>query len=317
MDAGQERRDSWMVSYIDILTLILTLFVLLLVLQPKHESAASRQIPEPDGFSSLASVEPRLVELMRDEEIEAGGSIDLTGTVFQGLERAPSAEFGVETVAVAVEPANYIENIRTLRSAAMGALMQPQPSPESGIGKMNLDTPTWATAALGKTFDIPNIHLPANHSEHPRSIGLEKLLAKLTKYNLGGQLKVSQVSEDVRLEMSDQILFAEGSAQLKREGQRLLNELAQVLLEHRGVISVEGHTDNRPISSIQFPSNWELSSGRATTVTRHLIDCGLDPIKLRAVGYADTRPLDSNATTQGRMRNRRVSLVLTPHRSNY
>ena len=126
---------------------------------------------------------------------------------------------------------------------------------------------------------------------------------------------MSQVSEDVHLEVSDKILFAEGSAQLKREGQRLLNELAQVLLQHRGVISVEGHTDNRPISSIQFPSNWELSSGRATTVTRHLIDRGLDPIKLRAVGYADTRPLDSNTTSKGRMRNRRVSLILTPHRS--
>lgn len=301
MDAGQERRDSWMLSYIDILTLILTLFVLLLVLQPKYESSASGQIPELEGLSSLASVEPRLIELIRDEEIEAGGSVDLTGKVYQGLERAPSVEFGVEAVVVAVEPADYIENIRTLPSAAIGAFMQPQLSPESGVGKMHLDT--------------TNIRLPANHTEHPRSIGLETLLAKLSKHNLVGRLKVSQVSEDVHLEVSDKILFAEGSAQLKREGQRLLNELAQVLLQHRGVISVEGHTDNRPISSIQFPSNWELSSGRATTVTRHLIDRGLDPIKLRAVGYADTRPLDSNATRKGRMRNRRVSLILTPHRS--
>ena len=62
---------------------------------------------------------------------------------------------------------------------------------------------------------------------------------------------------------------------------------------------------------MQFPSNWELSSGRATSVTRYLIDHGLDPEKLRAVGYADTRPLDSNITSEGRTRNRRVSLVLT------
>ena len=190
--------------------------------------------------------------------------------------------------------------------------MQPQRSPESEPGKMNLDTPTLATASLGSTFGTPIIPVQANQSERPRPNDLETLLEKLNKYNLVGQLKVSQVSEGVHLEVSDKILFAEGSVQLKREGQSLLSELAQVLLQHRGVISVEGHTDNRPISSIQFPSNWELSSSRATTVTRHLINRGLDPTRLRAVGYADTRPLDTNSTSEGRTRNRRVSLILTP-----
>jgi chemotaxis protein MotB len=306
-----------MLSYIDILTLMLTLFVLLLVLQPKHETSVSGPIPELEGLLSLTSVEPGFVELMRDEELEVGGSVDLTEEAYQGPELAPSAESGVTRAEGAVESASYIENLRTLPSAAIGAFMQPRRSSESGFGKMNLDVPTWATAAFGKTIDIRNIDLSANHAEHPRSTGLEELREKLTKHDLAGRLKVSQISEDVHLEMSDQILFAEGSARLKSEGQRLLNALAQVLSDHRGVISVEGHTDDRPISSLQFPSNWELSSGRATTVTRHLIDRGLDPIKLRAVGYADTRPLDSNATSKGRMRNRRVSLILTPHRSDY
>jgi chemotaxis protein MotB len=73
---------------------------------------------------------------------------------------------------------------------------------------------------------------------------------------------------------------------------------------------VEGHTDNVPIASAQYPSNWELSTDRATTVVRYLITEGVNRARLGAVGYADLHPLDSNATAAGRARNRRVEIVL-------
>ena len=75
-------------------------------------------------------------------------------------------------------------------------------------------------------------------------------------------------------------------------------------------IVVEGHTDNVPISSAQFPSNWELSTARATTVVRFLISRGLDRNRLSASGYADLHPIASNATAAGRELNRRVEIVL-------
>ncbi|MGZ4266752.1 MAG: OmpA/MotB family protein, partial [Solirubrobacteraceae bacterium] len=75
-------------------------------------------------------------------------------------------------------------------------------------------------------------------------------------------------------------------------------------------ITVEGHTDNVPISSSQYPSNWELSTDRATTVVRYLIAKGVNRERLGAVGYADLHPIASNATTAGRARNRRVEIVL-------
>ncbi len=186
--------------------------------------------------------------------------------------------------------------------------------PETGTSKTTLDHQTSGTWPLAKKIDGAAMHPLADRVEYPQSDSLEALVSELKKRDLDSRLKVAQVAEGVHLEVSEKILFAKASAQLKREGQILLNDLAQVLLQHRGMISVEGHTDDRPISNTQFPSNWELSSGRATSVTRYLIGHGLDPEKLRAVGYADTRPLDSNTTSEGRMRNRRVSIVLTPAR---
>jgi chemotaxis protein MotB len=78
---------------------------------------------------------------------------------------------------------------------------------------------------------------------------------------------------------------------------------------------VEGHSDNQPINTRQFPSNWELSTRRATSVLRALVRDGVDQERLRAVGYADTRPLKPNSTPQGRAANRRVELILQiqPH----
>ena len=138
-----------------------------------------------------------------------------------------------------------------------------------------------------------------------------RFIARLADTNLSDRVKVTQVHEGVHLEVRDNILFAQGSAELKPEGTTLLEDLASILLDQGGIISVEGHTDDRPISNQRFPSNWELSSGRATTVTRYLIEKGLDPQRLRAVGYGDTRPVESNATAEGRARNRRVALIVT------
>jgi chemotaxis protein MotB len=80
-------------------------------------------------------------------------------------------------------------------------------------------------------------------------------------------------------------------------------------------VSVEGHSDNQPINTRQFPSNWELSTSRATSVLRALMRDGVKQERLRAVGYADTRPLKPNSTPQGRAANRRVELILQiqPH----
>ena len=111
--------------------------------------------------------------------------------------------------------------------------------------------------------------------------------------------------------LTDKLLFDSGSDTLQPAGLPLLEEISHLLnVDQKHPITVEGNTDNQPIQSSQFPSNWELSTDRATTVVRYLIAHGVQDQRLSAAGYADLHPLASNATATGRARNRRVDIVL-------
>lgn len=303
---GQGRRESWMLSYIDILTLLLTLFVLLLVLQPKHDSQS------PEGLPHLARLAPLPPTLFQQEPLEpapnnpSAALPSLIDLIEQDLEQEITAETGTAAISTFIATGSAVELSETdsllvaeaFDPAMIASLLGLEPAPPPD--------PVADPVAADSAGPAPQPLQPVN----PTSTAFSNLLADLNARDLDSRLRVSQIAEGVHLEVRDNILFAQGSDRLKAEGRHLLDSLASVLSGHRGVISVEGHTDNRPISSRRFPSNWELSSGRATTVTRYLISNGLDAARLRAVGYADTRPLESNDSTQGRARNRRVSLIL-------
>ncbi|WGI25571.1 OmpA family protein [Halomonas alkaliantarctica] len=123
-------------------------------------------------------------------------------------------------------------------------------------------------------------------------------------------VSVSQGREGVTLRIDTSLLFPSGQAVLTPRGQDVVESLIDVLSRFDGQISVEGHTDSVPISTARFPSNWELSSARAIAVVRHLERQGFNISRMRAVGYADTQPMEPNATADGRAANRRVELLL-------
>jgi chemotaxis protein MotB len=111
--------------------------------------------------------------------------------------------------------------------------------------------------------------------------------------------------------VSDDVLFAPGSAALEAQGTRTLDAVGAALGSIENRIAIEGHTDDLPISNPRFPSNWELSTARAGAVLRYLVDRhGLRPDQLVAGGYADQRPLADNAHPAGRARNRRVDVAV-------
>jgi chemotaxis protein MotB len=128
--------------------------------------------------------------------------------------------------------------------------------------------------------------------------------------NIKDMIDVMATAAEVNLVIKDDVLFAEGSSDLSPLGRSVLDGIAQMLNQNDYPISVEGHTDNVPIHTAQFPSNWELSSFRATNVARYFIQRGVATERLRAIGYADTRPIADNDSAAGRARNRRVSLVI-------
>ncbi len=111
--------------------------------------------------------------------------------------------------------------------------------------------------------------------------------------------------------LSDRVLFRPGSAEVRSEGSEILRLVAATVADVPNQLAVEGHTDDRPITTAAFPSNWELSTARATTVLQELVAGGrVAPQRVTASGYADQRPVADNATADGRARNRRVELVL-------
>ena len=106
-----------------------------------------------------------------------------------------------------------------------------------------------------------------------------------------GQMNVSQTGRGVELEINASALFNQGEADIQSEAKKTLADAAKVLATMSFAIEVEGHTDNLPISTAKFPSNWELSSARASSVVRLFIDQGIPAKRLKAVGAADNHPV--------------------------
>ena len=129
-----------------------------------------------------------------------------------------------------------------------------------------------------------------------------------------GQVRLLETSRGVTIEINDSILFSPGQARLQAESAYALQVVASVLADSDFPITIEGHTDNVPISTAQFPSNWELSAVRATTVLRLFNEVGVGAERLTAIGYGDTRPVETNISPDGRARNRRVSILIDSER---
>jgi len=128
---------------------------------------------------------------------------------------------------------------------------------------------------------------------------------------LGDSVNVSLSPGKLNIRLNDKILFDSGEAEFNQQAAAVMQPLLTMLADSDLHISVEGHTDNVPINTSRFPSNWELSAARAISVVRYLQTNGIGAERLRAIGYADSQPLQSNSTTAGRSENRRVNLVLT------
>lgn len=114
----------------------------------------------------------------------------------------------------------------------------------------------------------------------------------------------------LEVELNTSFLFESGSATLSIDAEAILMQLGRVLKGHPNKLHVEGFTDNRPIQSPVFPSNWELSSARAAAVVRLFATFGVDPLRMVSVGYGEYRPIATNDTEPGRMKNRRVVIVI-------
>jgi chemotaxis protein MotB len=154
----------------------------------------------------------------------------------------------------------------------------------------------------------------AQAAANKRAELFKSLLLKFKKMIDAGDLKIVLRDGRMTLQLRNDVLFDSGKVSIKKSGKDALREVAGILVSFEDrKLQVAGHTDNVPISTAQFPSNWELSTARAIQVVKFLVNEGVKPELLSAAGYGEHDPVASNETKDGRAKNRRIEIVLQPN----
>ncbi|WP_040379121.1 flagellar motor protein MotB [Dethiobacter alkaliphilus] len=156
------------------------------------------------------------------------------------------------------------------------------------------------------------IELAVDHKFEDVLMTYLEVKSHLQEEGLANIIDVRIEDRGVVLEIQDRLLFDTGRAEIRPEARELLVKVAGILANVPNQIIVEGHTDNVPIQTAQYPSNWELSVDRAVRVVRYLSERqDIDPERFLATGYGEFQPVASNETVQGRAKNRRVNIVIS------
>ncbi|MDX6561787.1 MAG: chemotaxis protein MotB [Gaiellales bacterium] len=260
-EAEHENEERWLLTYADMITLLMTLFMVLFAISSVNTT-------------KLELLSKSLSEAISGKIVTGGSSIQETGATDKTEVASPEP------------PIPAIQPVIKSESTASGS------------------TKAAAAAASSTNASI--------HEEEDFRALKRKIDAYAQAHGLQTKMQsvVTRRGLVVRL-LTDHMLFPSGSAQLEPASGALLTAISQLLVtEVRHPIVVAGHTDNRPIHSAQFPTNWELSTARATQVVRHFIRHGVAPARLQAAGDAAQKPIASNSNDVGRSRNRRVEIIL-------
>lgn len=151
------------------------------------------------------------------------------------------------------------------------------------------------------------------HAEDPLQSIAAQIHEEFSALLEGGQLQVHANEMWLELELSSSLLFPSGDAIPDHQAFDIVEKISNILAPFENPIQVEGFTDNLPISTAQYPTNWELSAARAASVVRMLAMGGVQPERLAAVGYGEFQPIADNSKAAGRARNRRVVLLISRH----
>lgn len=268
-----EKKDGWMVTFSDLMSLLLCFFVLIL-------SMAEVDIIK---YKQLADSMAQAFGVQRDMELESVPK----GTSVVSTEFRPGIPD--ETIVEAIQQVTKDQDRNSLR------IGNPD-SPESDEKDIRDEVLTYdEIMALIKETELD-----------------AEMLRRLLKQEIKeGQIDVETTARTILIRIREKGSFASGSALLNTSFVGVIDKIASALTQIEGKIAVEGHTDNVPINTFAYPSNWDLSAARSVAVVRRMLDIApLEPTRVTASGFADTRPQAINSTFDGRARNRRVEIVV-------
>ena len=272
-EENEEKNDGWLVTYGDLMSLLLCFFVLIL-------SMAAIDIIR---YKQLADTMSNAFGVQRELELESVPK----GTSVLSTEFRPGIPD--ETVVDVVQQETRDQTRNSLR------IGNPN-SPESVEKDVRDEVLTYdEVMALIKETQLD-----------------AEMLRRLLKTEIKeGQIDVESTARTILIRIRERGSFASGSALLNSSFVGVIDKIASALTQIEGRIAVEGHTDNVPINTFAYPSNWDLSAARSVAVVRRMLDIApLEPKRVTASGFADTRPQAINSTFEGRARNRRVEIVV-------
>ncbi|MCI0667531.1 MAG: OmpA family protein [Methylococcaceae bacterium] len=320
-EPGQQTdTDNWLLSYADMLTLMLTLLVMLLAfnhIQNKHPGPA--QIKNALEVMQSAKQSKETTPGHSDTELIAKRTEIPAALNYRTVHKTARAPLYRQYIADLTPPPFWspdeaqddLSETESRGRLVSQSLKELDLSIDAVDALNHFEITSPALRAYGQFKNSSARQVaepPVRETTQPNDV--ERFQRLISEQNLDGLIEVSKAPNAVRMEVNERILFETGEAELKPNGMTLLNELAKLLQNQPGNIHIEGHTDDVPIATARFPSNWELSAGRASSVARYLIGHSVDPDRLRAIGFADTRPRAGNHSPEGRSKNRRVSLVI-------
>jgi chemotaxis protein MotB len=272
-----DNHEAWAIPYGDLVTLLLAFFVVMYAMSSVNEG---KYRVLSDSLTEAFHGTPR-----SPQPIEAGG------TRLQPLEQLPLTQ--VHRMITASMPIRHIVPAPTLP-----VLSRPS---QIAVSPADLETHDAAASFAERSIGPPGSDL--DQVAEDVSAALAPLIA-------AGHVRVRRYDSWVAVDISTDILFGSGVARLSIPAIEALQRLADTLKKFPNAIRVEGHTDDRRISTAAFPSNWELSAARAASVVHLFMDRGIAAQRLAVVGYGEFRPAMANSTITGRNANRRVEVLI-------
>ncbi|MDF1583358.1 MAG: OmpA family protein [Methyloprofundus sp.] len=270
---NEQNQHSWLMSYLDVFVLMLMLVISLISITDIQTEQSA-----PEKASLPETVKPNPV---------ATQTIDVA-TVEQTI--------SIQTAAH--------EPLQPVAAQTQNAQAEPLETPVTEKPITAIEPPQVAK----KTAEQADIKTPQTTQESKD--WQEAFKQQLETLGIADAINLQFKNSRIHIEIQDNILFDSADALITPKGEKILLPLSKLLQQSIGIIYIEGHTDNRPIATRQFPSNWELGAARALSVLHFLSQESIPESRLRATTYADTQPISNNDEPTGRQKNRRVNLII-------
>lgn len=277
--------ERWLVSYADFITLLFAFFVVMYAVSSLN---TGKYRVLSDSLIAAFRVEPKTIE-----PIQLGGPSKSPQPPNQNIMKKP-------TVLLPLKPPFPRTPVEVKEEQAQDKQI-----------RLYDETATDKKAPMDKEFSAPQgkAHKDAAVHEPMQQIAdeIERALAALVQRQ---QVSVQREQYRLEIEINENVLFGSGRARLEPQALPVIGKIADILKPFVNTVHVEGFTDNIPIKTLAFPSNWELSAARAASVAHLLAEDGIEAARLAAIGYGEQRPIADNTTAEGRQKNRRIVLVV-------